>query len=154
MQFIIHNIVGFLCFNLYLISLDPPFCVPQFRQGKTPLLLSVWSSLSSLELCFSVVFFIFTWVTSAPEEEWIGWILLTCCCPALLMWTFVGWGWQGITNQLLSDKLNWGDHKQDGKKEPLGHMAPLLWTCCLCEGLLGTQGQSRTLFWTKLSMTC
>lgn len=73
-----------------------------------------------LSFCPRIVFFsgffIFTWVTSAPEEERIGWILLTCCCPALLIRTLVGWGWQGITEQLLSDKLNWGNHKQNAQK--------------------------------------
>lgn len=134
MQFIIYNIVGFLWFNLDLLPFDAPFWFPSLGREKPPCF-SVWSSLSALELRFSIVSSSsLESPTSTPEEEWIGWILLTYCYPALLIWTFVGWGWQGITKQLLSDKLDWSNHKQDAKKEPLGHIAPLLWTSCLLGG--------------------
>ena len=64
-------------------------------------------------------------------------------------------GWQGITKQLLSDKLNQGNRKQDvqKKKKPLRHTGHAL-NQLFVLGLLGKRiKKSRTDSWAKLWST-
>lgn len=149
--------MGSLCFNSCL-PLDPPFFyLPQFSEGPPHHLASLSLKQSFRpRIVFFSGFFIFTWCDSnlSPEEEGIGWILLTLCSPALLIRTLIGWGWQGITKQLLSDKLKLRQPQAGcAKRSPWDTL-----THCsepaLCAGPAGKQEEkSRAFSWAKLLST-
>lgn len=77
-------------------------------------------------------FFIFAYVTSAFRggRDWLG--SADTSAPHLCWCAHSRWGWQGITKQLLSDKLNQGNRKQDVQKKSHWDTLAMLWTNCLC----------------------
>lgn len=145
--------ISTVIFAAFLLTL-PSSVSPNLGREKLLCFSQVWSSLSAPELCSSVLSSsLLESLQFQRRNGLVGWILLTCCYPTLLIRTFVGWGWQGITKHLLSDKLNWGNHKQDVHKRATGTHWPIALNQLSVLEPAGKQGRNQELSLDKLSTT-